>query len=130
VHYDVWRNVQAGDMLFVAGFAVPKKSEAPQTALQFIREIYMTDVFQSKMLNVYGKMPSLKSAYAFATTPAWEQMLSAAGRSAPAAQYREHSVFTNSLGDNIQAYLLDKQDLDTTLKNVQHTLDTIDRRIY
>jgi len=122
--------VEGGSLLFVAGFAVPKKSEAPRTALQFIREIYMTDVFQSKMLNVYGKMPSLKSAYSFATTPAWEQMLTAAGKSAPAPQYREHQIFTNALGDNIQAYLMDKQDLETTLRNVQQSLDTIDKRVY
>jgi multiple sugar transport system substrate-binding protein len=122
--------VEGGSLLFVAGFAVPKKSEAPQTAVQFIREIYMTDVFQSKMLNIYGKMPSLKSSYSFATTPAWEQMLTAMGHSAPAPQYREHQLFTSSLGDNLQAYLLGKLELDTALKNVQQTLDKIDKRIY
>jgi len=122
--------LEGGSMLFVAGFAVPKESEAPNTAIQFIEEIYMTDLFQSKMLNVYGKMPSLKSAYAFASSPEWEQMLTAARKSVPAPQYREHTVFTAALADNIQAYLLGKQDLDACLKAVQEKLDSIDRRIY
>jgi ABC-type glycerol-3-phosphate transport system substrate-binding protein len=122
--------LEGGSMLFVAGFAIPKESEAPQTALQFIQEIYMTDLFQSKMLNVYGKMPSLKSSYAFASTPKWEEMLTATRKSVPAPQYREHTKFTDALGDNIQAYLLGKQDLDATLNKVQQSLDTIDKRIY
>ncbi len=122
--------LEGGSMLFIAGFAVPKKSEAPKTALQFIQEIYMTDLFQSKMLNVYGKMPSLKSAYAFASSPEWEQMLTATRQSVPAPQYREHHVFTAGLADNIQAYLLGKQDLDACLKAVQEKLDSIDKRIY
>ena len=122
--------LEGGSMLFVAGFAVPKKSAAPQTALQFIEEIYMTDLFQSKMLNVYGKMPSLKSSYAFASSPEWEQMLAATRLSVQAPQYREHHVFTAALADNIQAYLLGKQDLDACLKAVQEKLDSIDKRIY
>jgi ABC-type glycerol-3-phosphate transport system substrate-binding protein len=122
--------LEGGSMLFIAGFAVPKESEAPKTAVQFIEEIYMTDLFQSKMLNVYGKMPSLKSAYAFASSPEWEQMLVATRKSVPAPQYREHHVFTAGLADNIQAYLLGKQDLDACLKAVQEKLDSIDKRIY
>ena len=122
--------LEGGSMLFIAGFAVPKESEAPKTAVQFIEEIYMTDLFQSKMLNVYGKMPSLKSAYAFASSPEWEQMLTATRKSVPAPQYREHSVFTAGLADNIQAYLLGKQDLDACLKGIQEKLDSIDKRIY
>ena len=82
------------------------------------------------MLNVYGKMPSLKSAYAFASSAEWEQMLIATRKSAPAPQYREHHVFTAGLADNIQAYLLGKQDLDACLKAVQAKLDSIDKRIY
>ena len=122
--------MEGGSMLFVAGFAIPKESEAPKTARQFIEEIYLTDVFQSKMLNAYGKMPSLKSAYAFASSPDWEQMLTAMRNSAPAPQYREHHVFTAALADNIQAYLLGKQDLDSCLTAVQEKLDSIDKRIY
>ena len=122
--------LEGGSLLFVAGFAIPKESEAPQTALQFIEEIYMTDLFQSKMLNVYGKMPSLKSSYAFASSPEWEQMLTAARKSVPAPPYREHTKFTDALGDSIQAYLLGKQDLDTALNQIQQSLDSIDKRIY
>jgi len=122
--------IEGGSMLFVAGFAIPKESEAPKMARQFIEEIYLTDLFQSKMLNVYGKMPSLKSAYTFASSPDWEQMLTAARNSAPAPQYREHTVFTAALADNVQAYLLGKQDLDSCLAAVQAKLDSIDKRIY
>ena len=122
--------LEGGSLLFVAGFAIPKESEAPKTALQFIEEIYMTDLFQSKMLNVYGKMPSLKSSYAFASSPEWEQMLTAARKSVPAPPYREHTKFTDALGDSIQAYLLGKQDLDTALNQIQQSLDSIDKRIY
>ena len=39
-------------------------------------------------------------------------------------------VFTAGLADNIQAYLLGKQDLDACLKAVQEKLDSIDKRIY
>jgi ABC-type glycerol-3-phosphate transport system substrate-binding protein len=122
--------LEGGSLLFVAGFAIPKESEAPQTALQFIEEIYMTDLFQSKMLNVYGKMPSLKSSYAFASSPEWEQMLTATRKSVQAPPYREHTKFTDVLGDSIQAYLLGKQDLDTALNQIQQSLDSIDKRIY
>jgi ABC-type glycerol-3-phosphate transport system substrate-binding protein len=122
--------MEGGSLLFVAGFAVPKQSAAPQTALKFIREIYMTDLFQSKMLNIYGKMPSLKSSYAFASSPEWEQMLTATRKSVPAPQYREHRKFTDAMGDSIQAYLLGKQNLDTTLGKIQQSLDSIDKRIY
>ncbi|MBA7526704.1 hypothetical protein ES705_18873 [subsurface metagenome] len=122
--------LEGGSMLFIAGFAIPKQSEAPKTALQFIEDIYLTDLFQSKMLNTYGKMPSLKSAYSFATSPEWEQMLTATKHSVPAPQYRQHREFTNALADNIQAYLLGKQDLDSCLKAVKEKLDSIDKKIY
>jgi ABC-type glycerol-3-phosphate transport system substrate-binding protein len=122
--------LENGSLLFVAGFAVPKESEAPQTAVQFIEEIYLTDLFQSKMLNVYGKMPSLKSAYAYASSPEWDQMLTATRKSEPAPQYREHRKFTDALGDSIQAYLLGKQNIDVTLSQIQQSLNLIDKRIY
>jgi ABC-type glycerol-3-phosphate transport system substrate-binding protein len=122
--------LEGGSLLFIAGFAIPKESEAPKTALRFIEDIYLTDLFQSKMLNTYGKMPSLKSAYSFATSPKWDQMLTAMRKSKPAPQYREHRKFTDALANSVQAYLLDKQDMDATLKQVQESLDSIDKRIY
>jgi ABC-type glycerol-3-phosphate transport system substrate-binding protein len=120
----------AGRVAYKAGKLALLYDEAPKTVLQFIEEIYLTDLFQSKMLNTYGKMPSLKSAYSFATSPEWEQMLTATKHSVPAPQYRQHREFTNALADNIQAYLLGKQDLDSCLKAVKEKLDSIDKKIY
>ncbi len=122
--------LENGSMLFIAGFAIPKQSKAPKLAMQFIEEIYLTDLIQSKMLNTYGKMPSLKSAYAYATSPEWDQMLTAAQNSSTFPQYREGNIFYSGMADDIQAYLLGKTDLDSCLKSMQQRLDKIDKRIY
>ena len=122
--------MKGGSMLFGSGFAIPKQSAAPYTAAKFIKEMYLTDVIQSKMMNVYGKQPVLKSAYAFAAHPGWDQMLEAAQHCVPIPHYRELPKFTNALGDNIQRYLLAQQDLDETITAVEESLDSIDKRIY
>jgi ABC-type glycerol-3-phosphate transport system substrate-binding protein len=122
--------LQNGANLFIAGFAIPRAAPAPKTALKFLRETYLTDLYQSKMLNIWGKMPTLRSAYDFASSPGWAQMKTAAEKSNAFPQYREFNVFADGAGDFMVQYLTGKMDLDTALGEIKKLLDKIDKGIY
>jgi ABC-type glycerol-3-phosphate transport system substrate-binding protein len=122
--------LENGANLFIAGFAIPRAAPAPKTALKFLRETYLADLYQSKMLNIFGKMPTLRSAYDFASSPGWVQMKAAAEKSNAFPQYREFNVFADGAGDLMVQYLTGKMDLDTALAEIKKVLDKIDKKIY
>ena len=123
-------SLKNGANLFIAGFAIPKASPAPKTALKFLRETYLTDKYQSKMLNIWGKMPTLKSAYDFAVSPGWGLMKQIAESSTAFPQYREFNIFADAAGDLMVQYLNGKIDMDTALSKIKEQLNKIDKNIY
>jgi ABC-type glycerol-3-phosphate transport system substrate-binding protein len=122
--------LENGAEMFIAGFAIPRAAAAPKTALKFLKDTYLSDLYQSKMLNIYGKMPTLKSAYEFASSPGWAEMKAAAEKSTAFPQYREWPIFADGAGDLMAQYLNGKKDLDTALKEIEALLDRIDKTIY
>ena len=123
-------SLKNGANLFIAGFAIPKATPAPKTALKFLSETYLTEKYQSKMLNVYGKMPTLKGAYDFAVSPGWAQMKQIAENSTAFPQYREFNIFADAAGDLLVQYLNDKISMDEALAKMKEQLDKIDKKIY
>lgn len=122
--------LQNGANLFIAGFAIPRAAAAPKTALKFLKDTYLSDLYQSKMLNIWGKMPTLKSAYDFASSPGWAEMKTAAEKSNAFPQYRDWPVYADGAGDLMVQYLNDRKDLDTALKEIKALLDRVDKTIY
>ena len=116
-----------GSLVYIHGAYIPKVSPAQGLAKQFIKEVLLNKDFQTYSMNLYGKMPPIRSPYENALFPQFNIVMSAANKAATNPLYKEFPKLDTAIQIEIQKALTGKQTVDEALANLDKVVSTIDK---
>lgn len=117
---------QNGTIAFTHAAFIPKISPAIDLAKAFVAEEVLSDPFEASGLQNFGKLPVLKSAYGFASTPTVQLELSAAEHAVNAPRYRDYNQLDTMMQQEIQKAVLGQETVDAALANLQTGIVKLD----
>lgn len=115
-----------GSTITASYYAIPVTSKAPQLALKFITGTHYTDKYQSKMMEVYGKMPSLLETYKKIQDPRFKLMARVGEHSVTPPYYRGFRQFWDESVPVLQSYLMGNTTLDSALSQLRAKYNELD----
>jgi len=118
-----------GSVAFIHGMVIPKASKNKEAAKAFIKERLMDKDFQVWTLEKYGKLPVLSRNFEGLDTPEWQEILEAAEIAKTAPLYKDWVKLQKEMQIEFQKGVLGEQSVETTLENLNDTVNTIDTTI-
>jgi multiple sugar transport system substrate-binding protein len=105
---------------------IPKISPVIDVAKQFIREQMTDKANQQWSANKFGKLPALKRNFDGLPDPEYKTVLQSLDRSGFGPKFVQFNELDKLLQQETQKYILGKQALDATLKNLQDGSSKLD----
>jgi multiple sugar transport system substrate-binding protein len=105
---------------------IPKISPNVDLAKQFLREQMMDKANQQWSANKFGKLPALTRNFEGLPDPEYAMVLAALDKSGFGPKFVQFNELDKLVQQETQKYILGKQDLDTTLKNLQDGSSKLD----
>lgn len=118
-----------GSFGFGAGVIIPKSTEVPELAMQFIKEQLLGEMVQTNTVNQYGKMPSMLRHYDGADAPEWQVLKQIADKSGAIPTYKDFAKFQKEAPPLVQNYLDGRVDLETTITRLQNLAISLDKSL-
>ena len=119
--------VDRGSIGFSSVMLIPKASQSPQLAMDFIIEGLLGEYVQTNTVNIYGKMPAVSEYFADANLKDWVFLQGIADKSASMPKYKDAAKFTNEVPAILQAYLDETTTLDQCMEQLQALIDSLDK---